>query len=304
MENAYDSWNFVVAMDSPGGILWEGLEIGVFIREVGAKTLVQRYAPRNVGMPEFEQTPEVSGARCYSACALAFMGGLDREVPVGAEIGFHQFFGLTDGDVGRAVMRTQSVSAVLSGYLREMGAEPELFEMMSIAEPNEIFVPTHDELTTLGIVPSTTFRDFQLFPRDGAIVASAKNPRNSTGLQRVFEIETMCWKGRPVVNLYAESAELGLSAEAADEQRTWIDGFEIYTALGVARYPISNMRLYAQERILASLLIQPSVALSMASGDTSIYVNSPTVSGFLISGFITVPPGGDPAILASFEDCI
>lgn len=303
-ENAYDSWNFIVAMDSPGGNLWEGIEIGTFIREMGVKTQVQKFAPHTGEASEFDWSPVMPGGGCFSACALAFMGGVEREISEDAEIGFHQFSSRTDDDAGSAMVRAQSVSAVLSSYLRSMGAAPELFEMMSMTAPSDMFVPRLENLVQLGIVPSTSFNSFKLFPKDGIIVASATNPRNPGALERVLEIETMCWKGVPIINLYTKDATWGLNATQAGRETTHIDGFSVRTDFGDMEYSAGNLRLYGGSRILASLTIEPHVARALGSGNSFIVVNSYTASGIRMSGEITAPSGGDPSILASFKDCI
>ncbi|MQX01383.1 hypothetical protein [Sinorhizobium meliloti] len=88
-ENAYDSFRFIVSLDSPGGSLVDGIEIGQFIRKNGAHTEVRRYSGEIPG----RYREELSSAECYSACALAFMGGVEREVADDGKIGFHQFYG-------------------------------------------------------------------------------------------------------------------------------------------------------------------------------------------------------------------
>jgi hypothetical protein len=50
----------LVMLDSPGGDLWPGLEIGRAIKLMGFDTLVP------------------AGASCESACALAWLGGASR----------------------------------------------------------------------------------------------------------------------------------------------------------------------------------------------------------------------------------
>lgn len=231
-------------------------------------------------------------------------GGVDREIPVDTKIGFHQFYGAGGETVGAAMVRTQSISAVLSSYLRDMGAEPELFELMSMTLPESMFIPTQDELGPLGIVPSTSFHDFRLVPKDGLIVATATNDRNPDLLQRVHEIETMCWKGVPIVNLYAVRPEQGLYPHYADPATTHIDGFSVETEFGTTYYGIEALRLYPETRILATLMVEPAVARALGSGNAWIRVNSYKASGVFMSGKITAKAGGDPAILASFRDCL
>ncbi|MBB4349289.1 hypothetical protein [Aliirhizobium cellulosilyticum] len=300
-ENAYDSWNFIVSLDSPGGSLMDGIEIGQFIRKNGAHTEIRRYSPEIAGQYYREERPD---AECYSACALAFMGGVEREVAHDGKIGFHQFSGGTSTSATEAMETTQLISAFLAGYLRDMGAKPELFEHMSGTSPENMFVPSARELSALNIVPQLGFHEFKLMPKDGLIVATAVNERNPGPLERLYEIETLCWKKRPIINLYAVEDGQGLSPEMATRSTTHIDGFRIDTISGSYEYGKDNIRLYPNQRLLASLVIDPKVARALGGGSGMVAVNSYTASGVFISGRIEAPPGGDQAILASFRDCL
>lgn len=60
-----------VVLDSPGGDLQAGIEIGKAIRLRGLTTAV------------------LPGGDCASACALAWLGGRDRLLDVSGRVGFH-----------------------------------------------------------------------------------------------------------------------------------------------------------------------------------------------------------------------
>src|SRR4029450_8293903 len=60
-----------VAFSSDGGSLVAGLRIGEAIRRKGFSTIVP------------------DGRRCASACALAWLGGVERFIGTGGRIGFH-----------------------------------------------------------------------------------------------------------------------------------------------------------------------------------------------------------------------
>jgi len=306
-ENAYDAFNFTVAFNSSGDNLSEGLKLGRFMRQKRVKTTVQKYSPRAPMQSEwdysFAATP-LNESGCYSACALAFMGGVERAVPEGSEIGFHQFYGgseITSADETMAM--TQAISANISYFLREMGAAPELFELMSMKHPDEMFIPNQRYLDALGIHPISAFQDFRLVPKDAKVIAVASNPRNVGGLERVYELETFCWKGRPMINLYAEDATSGLPLYMADPATTHIDGGWIETVVGKTTFGPKSIRLYPQQRLLATLILDPVTAKSISAGSAYFSVNSYTASGVFMSGSIFAPEG-DQAIAASFKDCL
>lgn len=300
-ENAYDSFNFIVSLDSPGGSLMDGIEIGQFIRKNGAHTEVRRYTGEVPGKFYREELP---GAQCYSACALAFMGGVEREVADDGKIGFHQFYGGSSTSATEVMETTQHISAYLAGYLRDMGAKPELFERLSGTSPGNMFIPSPTQLVALSIVPQLGFQEFRLMPKDGLIVATAVDERNPGSLERLYEIETLCWKKRPIINLYAANERRGLPPEMASRSTTHIDGFRIDTTSGSYEYGSDRIRLYPNQRLLASLVIDPTVARALGTGGGMVVVNSFTASGVFISGRILSPPGGDQAILASFRECL
>lgn len=305
-ENAYDAFTIKVALDSPGGNLAEGIEIGRFLRDRTADTLIEKYPARAPMQSDWDYSgvaQPLGGGGCYSACALAFMGGVNREIPATSEIGFHQFYGGENGASAAAVTtNTQTISAMISIYLREMGASPELFELMSVTPPEQLFRPQKEELIELGVLPSVAFENFQLMPKEGEVVATAKNPRNQGSLERLYEIETFCWKGKPMINLYAETAERGLRPEYADPVATHIDSWELRTKLGSRVFGPDALRLYPEQRLLATLVLDKESATALATSGGVISLNSYTASGVFISGTINAP-NGDQAIAVSFKDC-
>jgi hypothetical protein len=297
----FDGFNLVVALNSNGGSLLGGMQLGQMIREGLFDTEVDSYA-RDPASEKLNWNGQPG--KCFSACALAFLGGERRKINPPNEIGFHQFSGAGSNNVDAEMIRTQHFSGLVSMYLRGMGAEPELFELMSTTSPDSIFVPTQDELAILGIIPTESFHDFRLMPKDGIIVATAINDLNPVGLERVHEIETMCWKGTPIVNLYATGPERGLELGWIKGVGPHITGFKIQSDFGNIDYGRENLRLYEQSKILATLIIEPVVARALGNGSASIWVNTYTASGVFMSGHISAPSGGDQAILASFRDCV
>ncbi|MEY8096535.1 hypothetical protein AB9F29_03845 [Falsihalocynthiibacter sp. S25ZX9] len=306
-ENAYDAYSFTVALNSSGGSLSEGLKLGRFLRRNGVATAVQKYSQRAPMQSNWDYSfaaKPLEGSRCYSVCALAFMGGVERSVPERARIGFHQFYGGVKGrSADDTMITTQAVSATISSYLREMGAASELFELMSMTPPEEMYIPEQQDLGALGIHPISAFQDFRLMPKEGGIVAISTNPRNLGSLERVYELETFCWKGRPMINLYAEGASSGLPSKMADPMTTHIDGWWIETVVGSTAFGSENIRLYPEQKLLATLILDPETAKALSKGNSKFSVNSYTASGVFMSGVINAPEG-DLAIAASFKGCL
>ncbi len=96
-----------VVLDSPGGDVYEGLQIAAMIHDQGLSTFV----PEN--------------ALCASACAYLYFAGKERIAE--GDLGVHQFFGEDDqGSVGS----TQYTVSEIVGFLNEFDTPPMVFEYM------------------------------------------------------------------------------------------------------------------------------------------------------------------------------
>ena len=142
----------LVSFDSKGGVLEEGIRMGRLLRQQGAASLVR------------------VGHRCFSACALAFLGGTmfgpggaepNRRLEIGGQLGYHAFYATRDVDArdaatsrARGVTEGRAMSAVIISYVIEMGAEPGMVLRALIRPPGDMtFVETAGEFSSLGICP-------------------------------------------------------------------------------------------------------------------------------------------------------
>ena len=106
----------LVDFDSPGGSLMAGIELGVSIRSKTLRT--------SVGM-----TASATEGSCASACAYAFLGGVERIVHPKSKFGIHKFYGdILSSD---AVELTQDVIANLLDYTSSMGISADLVKTAS-----------------------------------------------------------------------------------------------------------------------------------------------------------------------------
>lgn len=129
-----------LVINSHGGSLLGGMELGRAIRQLDFNTYVGR-------KPEPEQF-EAPG-ECYSACALAFLGGHFRYVRSTSSYGVHRFFAQTTGPSDRD--DAQIISASIMNYIRDMGVDPSLFAEMSRAGQSEMNVLEEEQLTRLRV---------------------------------------------------------------------------------------------------------------------------------------------------------
>jgi hypothetical protein len=127
-------------LDSGGGSLPAGLALGRAFRAAGVDTAVGRTVTRIDGGRRVN-TIVTHAVGCHSACAYAFMGGLNRRVPTTARIGVHQFSQRIDAS-GRAVdpgfgmqefHNAQEVTARIAVYTQEMGVDARLLEIAASA---------------------------------------------------------------------------------------------------------------------------------------------------------------------------
>jgi hypothetical protein len=103
-----------VAFSSDGGSLVAGLRVGEAIRRRGFSTFVP------------------DGQRCASACALAWLAGIERFIGPDASIGFHAAYDMASGaetGVGRAMV---------GAYLIKIGLPHEAVIYITQGAPNEM----------------------------------------------------------------------------------------------------------------------------------------------------------------------
>jgi hypothetical protein len=102
-----------VAFSSDGGSLPAGLRIGEAIRRMGFSTIVP------------------DGRRCASACALAWLGGVERFIGTSGKISFHAAYDSASGESGVG-------NAVVDAYLSKIGLPYEAVTYITQAASNEM----------------------------------------------------------------------------------------------------------------------------------------------------------------------
>lgn len=121
-----------VVFHSPGGHAAAGILIGRTIRSKGFTTDV---AP---------------SGRCASACALAWLGGAQRQMS-GGRVGFHAAYGMQGG---RAV-RDAGANARVAGYLRQIGVPARAIAHIVQVSPQGMYWLTPSTARQAGITLSS-----------------------------------------------------------------------------------------------------------------------------------------------------
>lgn len=99
-----------IYLNSIGGDLQAGLELGEFIRKTGFNTAIGKRG-NAYGKP----TP----GSCQSACLMTFAGGVYRFAEPRTFFGIHRFYSRSSGSEDLAL--GQVLSAAITGYLLRMG---------------------------------------------------------------------------------------------------------------------------------------------------------------------------------------
>lgn len=140
-----------VYINSPGGNLLAGMELGRQLRQSGATV--------NIGIggvkprKDLKEMPfiDVKPGICFSACSLTFLGGVYRFISEGSKFGVHRFYS-NSGPSPDDLALGQMLSATISSYIRDMGVSGDLFNYMVTAGPEEMFVIPKNELKKLNVV--------------------------------------------------------------------------------------------------------------------------------------------------------
>jgi hypothetical protein len=136
-------------LNSPGGSLIGGINLGRAIRGAGIFTYIGAVGSRNCLAPDSCYWREQPG-QCYSVCALAFLGGEYRFIVKGSAYGVHRFY-FTSSKPSDADL-AQVLSASVIQYIRDMEVDPSLFVEMTKASASDIILLSDMELRRLNVI--------------------------------------------------------------------------------------------------------------------------------------------------------
>src|SRR5262245_30610662 len=125
-------------LNSPGGNLFAGMQMGRIIRQHGAWTHIIDHRTLRAG-------------ECYSACGLTFLGGIYRFNRNGGRYGVHRA-SLTDDSAGGDVGLQHQFNVAIESYLREMGVDAGLLDLWMKAAPEQMYLLSGQQTKELGVV--------------------------------------------------------------------------------------------------------------------------------------------------------
>lgn len=158
----------IVVLDSPGGDLLEAMSLGRSLRFFGFTTFLH------------------SEAKCFSACAYAFLGGEYRVALPGAQIGVHQFSGGADGIKDQSA--TQSISGIVIGYLNDMGISAKVAEKAMVTPPHEMHIFDELEAADFGLLKEPGTRSFPYREAERAGITEADWLRRRSNYLRSSDV--------------------------------------------------------------------------------------------------------------------
>jgi hypothetical protein len=241
-----------VFLNSPGGLLAEGMELGRLIRQRGFSTYVGRQRENG--------TDTLAGA-CSSACVFAFIGGVYRFALPQSRIGVHRFSSSTDADSDRA----QVVSAAIIKYIKEMDVDVDLFDRMSRRGREQILILTEKDVQQLRVVNAGRLPpDWSIAAADGLLHLTGVQ-QTSTGMGSVsFSCRGGQVMFRPVLDVSDEtSAGVDSVIRHSIKFGNWLDPLaEALEPLSVQGGHASALFVLGQEQVGR---LQGSVSIGYAA---------------------------------------
>jgi hypothetical protein len=126
-------------LNSPGGNLFAGMQMGRIIRRRGASTHIIDHRTLRAG-------------ECYSACGLTFLGGVYRFNDNGGRYGVHRASLTGDAAGGDDQGVQQHFNVAIESYLREMGVDAGLLDLWTKAAPDQMYLLSAQQAKDLGVV--------------------------------------------------------------------------------------------------------------------------------------------------------
>lgn len=142
----------IIYLNSRGGSLMGGMELGEVIRKYGLYTNVAK-------LISIKKTPTMNGESlkqgitengiCFSACVFSYIGGEFRFLQKNSLIGVHRFYS-NSNPIGSD--ETQIASSVLIQYFKRMGVKETLYSEMAKAGADAINILSRDLAINLQLV--------------------------------------------------------------------------------------------------------------------------------------------------------
>lgn len=140
-----------IVINSPGGSLVGGLALGWAIRQAGLSTHLAEVRR------EDGTTTLVDGGVCASACAYAFLGGVNRSMTAGARYGLHQFYADAPApvDLRSSTRAVQDLVASLTKYVTDMGVRADIVQLATRTRSDSVYWLEPSDALRYGVINSS-----------------------------------------------------------------------------------------------------------------------------------------------------
>ena len=262
-----------IFLHSGGGSLAGGMKLGKVMR----KYLLHS----NVGQLDLSSKSQGSpkAGNCYSACAMAYLGGEYHFLMTGSVYGIHRFY--LDKQTKQDADLAQMMSAVVVEYIRSMDVNTEIFTLASRAGRDEIVTPSQEMLVRLSVVNNGTKPTkwtIESVP-DGIYLKGEQQTWRGTD-----KFMITCAPGEPV-GLYA-IFDAGMNVEDAlnfNAETLMVDATKISLAGRRERKQIVN------GKINLSFAVDATILNAIGNGKTVGILLQPTTEAATYLGFQSMP---------------
>lgn len=280
--------NTSVLLHSDGGDPLAAMELGREFRSRRIRTSVGRTIPGAYGL--HDQAP----GRCYSACAITFLGGVVRHYAPdrneSSRLGFRQI-SFSREPASAASMRRfegmgyglsagQVLSSLLIDYAVKMGIDPRVVTLAGRTSPHEMWILTATEAAVLKVDNGRLSNqpDWRLsIIRRGLILSGA----GTMYPDRAYQAALLCARGRPGWL----QMEISTSLDVDSWDPTHFNQIVSVSGVRIGRQsedqitlPMLPARVQGRQMTTTIFLPSPAVSLLRAGGLSIIY-NVPRVYG-------------------------
>lgn len=183
-----------IVFNSRGGSLPAGLEMGKILRKFNARVSIGNTIEDTSVPSSWRKYYTVEKGSCLSSCAYAFLGGSERIIESGNELGFHQFYNskaMKDFSYkqfsGNDRAEDQYLTGVIVQYLDSMGIDIGLYSLIAKTHPSEIYYLSNNELNKYGInTDNRPTTNWVLVAYDKGLVAEIKSQEQKTRTARLY----------------------------------------------------------------------------------------------------------------------
>jgi len=303
-----------IRFNSRGGNLLEGILFGEELRRRGFATEVGDHEPHPdwPDMPYWDFTRRTPGV-CASACAYAFMGGIERRIDSGSRIGVHQFYSagraeVAAGDLPVLVQEgvEQKLVSLLLDYALRMGLDGRILVNAGLSGPDEIYwVEASTEAKEMGLIYApTAWNEWDIKLLGEGVIAESERA------DRKYKMTAICTKsGGAYFYLFATEDP---AEESAWSLKRWLidqclpagsasQGQGAHRILG-NRVEASSIRIVDQSDGFGVRF--PLGRNPVVQGDPSFLYHDAAYGACVTERFLGNEKNMEPAIRIAFRNCI